>query len=105
VPHVLGRSGRIVAIAFGYPLRSPPSARRSNKILWVPRRTPGAAAAMWIRAQRMEGARRVGVPFIRVVPGGPGPSIVNLPQPGCWRLTLTWSGQSDTLDLAYGAGR
>jgi hypothetical protein len=41
---------------------------------------------------------------MRVVPGGPGPSIVNLPQAGCWRLTLAWSGQTDTLDLAYGTG-
>ena len=104
MPHVLGRSGRIVAIVFAYPLRSPPAQGRNNKILWVPRRTPGAVAAMWIRAQRMEGAQRVGMPFIRVVPGGPGPSIVNLPQAGCWRLTLAWSGQTDTLDLAYGTG-
>jgi hypothetical protein len=37
--------------------------------------------------------------------GGPGPSIVNLPSPGCWKLTLRWSGRVDTLDLEYAANR
>ena len=38
LPHVLGRSGEIAALVFGYPLRSPPAKERSNKILWVSRR-------------------------------------------------------------------
>ena len=104
VPYVLGRSGRIVAILFGYPLRSPPAADRNNKILWVPRTLAKVPAALWIRAQRMQGARAVGAPVGRVLRGGPGPSIVDLPAAGCWRLKLTWSGRSDTLDLVYGAG-
>jgi hypothetical protein len=100
IPHVLGRSQRIVAILFGYPLLSPPSARRKNKILWVARRTPNASA-LRISAQRMSGSSTVGAPVTRKVSGGPGPSIVNLPSPGCWRLTLRWSGRMDTLDLSY----
>jgi hypothetical protein len=35
------------------------------------------------------------------VRGGPGPSIVDLPSPGCWALTLRWSGHVDHLDLEY----
>jgi hypothetical protein len=101
VPHEVGRSGRIAAIIFGDPLRSPPSPGRSNKILWVPRVTPGRFSDLRIRAQRMEGARGVGAPVTRVVAGGPGPSIIDLPAPGCWRLALRWSGRSDTLDLRY----
>jgi hypothetical protein len=104
IPHMLGRSGRIVAIVFGYPLRSPAGPRRNNKILWVSRTTPLAPAALWIRAQQMEGDGPVGTPVERVVQGGPGPSYVNLPQAGCWRLSLAWSGRTDTLDLAYGTG-
>jgi hypothetical protein len=104
VPHVLGRSGRIAAIVFGYPLRSPPAPGRNNKILWVSRSQADAPASLWIRAQRMDGARRVGTPVSRIVRGGPGPSLVDLPEAGCWRLTLTWSGRTDTLDLAYGTG-
>jgi len=28
----------------------------------------------------------------RLVRGGPGPSIINLPTAGCWRLALRWAG-------------
>jgi hypothetical protein len=100
MPHVLGRSQRIVAILFGYPLLSPPSPRRNNKILWVAHRTPNASA-LKIRAQRMSGSSTLGAPATRKVSGGPGPSVVNLPSPGCWRLTLSWSGRVDNLDLRY----
>jgi hypothetical protein len=99
IPHVLGRSGRIVAILFGYPLLSPPPRDHNNKILWVARRANGSA--LRLRAQRMIGSARVGTPVSRTILGGPGPSIVNLPAPGCWRLTLRWAGQTDTLDLRY----
>jgi hypothetical protein len=54
-----------------------------------------------IRAQRMRGSRPVGQHVVRVIRGGPGPSYVNLPSPGCWRLTLRWSGRRDSLDLEY----
>ena len=104
IPHVLGHSGRIVAILFGYPLRSPAAAERNNKILWVSRTLPGTPAALWIKAQRMDGAADVGPAVGRILRGGPGPSIVDMPSPGCWRLTLSWSGRRDTLDLAYGTG-
>ena len=72
MPHTLGRAHGIVAILFGHPLQSPPSGRR-----------------------------KLGRHKVRVVRGGPGPSTINLPAQGCWRLFLTWSGRSDTLDLRY----
>jgi hypothetical protein len=104
IPHVLGRSNQVLAIVFGYPLRSPPAAGRSNKILWVPKTWPKTPAPLWIRAQRLDGARPLGAPIRKIVPGGPGPSIVDLPQAGCWRVKLSWSGRTDELDLAYGVG-
>jgi len=54
-----------------------------------------------IRAQRMHGDRPVGEHLVRVIDGGPGPSYLNLPTHGCWRLTLRWSGRSDELDLDF----
>jgi hypothetical protein len=102
VPYVLGRSGRIVAIVFGFPLRYPPASDRNNKILWVSRTPAKAPAALWIRAVQMDGTRTLGPPQRRIVAGGPGPSIVDLPAAGCWRVTLTWSGRKDSLDLEYG---
>ena len=49
----------------------------------------------------MDGAAAVGVPVARTVLGGPGPSVVDLPAVGCWRLTLDWGDQMDSLDLEY----
>jgi hypothetical protein len=105
IPHVPGASGEIVAILFGYPLLSPPAKTRSNKILWVSRRAQQPLSDLKIRAQRMQGSHAVGPVVTRRVIGGPGPSIVNLPAAGCWRLALRWSRRADTLDLRYRSGR
>lgn len=101
MPHVLGDRGDVAAIVFGYPLLAPPAKTRANKILWVAREHDQPLGDLRIRAQRMRGTQRIGRPVIRVIPGGPGPSIVNLPVRGCWRLTLTWSNRRDQLDLSY----
>jgi hypothetical protein len=101
MPHVLGRSGDIAAIVFGHPLLSPPGKTRANKILWVSRRPIKPPDELRIRAQRMRGDRPVGRHVVRVIVGGPGPSYLNLPAPGCWRLSLRWSGRSDELDLDF----
>jgi hypothetical protein len=101
MPHVLGRSGEIAAIVFGYPLLSPPAKNRANKILWASRRPGKPGADLRIRAQRMRGDRPVGRHVVRVISGGPGPSYLNLPARGCWRLSLQWSGRSDELDVDF----
>jgi hypothetical protein len=102
MPHVLGRKGLIVAILWAEKdaLAAPPRADRNNKVLWVAR-LPWRYSSLWIRAQRMVGTRNVGAPVSRVLKGGPRPSFVNLPEPGCWRLSLHWSGRHDTVDLGY----
>jgi hypothetical protein len=96
VPHVVGDDGRIAPILFGDPLSSPPDDKRADKILWVSREAADGTSDLRIRAQ--EGDTVVE----RKVAGGPGPSTVDLPHPGCWQLTLRWSGQKDRLRLAYG---
>jgi hypothetical protein len=99
----LGRSGQIVAVLFGYPLSQPPAEGRNNKILWVASpASKGAANAdpNLIIEARLDGK---GDPVQRRVDGGPGPSIVDLPEPGCWRLSLSWGGRTDTIDLEYNA--
>jgi hypothetical protein len=97
VPHVLAEDGGIVAVLFGYPLQQPPAPDRSNKVLWVSRVAPEPGGSLVIEG-RLGGS---GAPVRREVPGGPGPSIVDLPDPGCWRLELTWSGGRDTIWLTY----
>jgi hypothetical protein len=100
IPHVLGRSDAIVAILFAYPLQAPPPVTHNNKILWVSRIPVNSLTNLRISAQRIDGTR-LGKPVQRSVEGGPGPSIINLPTPGCWRLSLRWAGRADSLDLQY----
>lgn len=108
VTHVTSAHGRMVAILFGSALYSPPSQEVNNKILWVgkPLETPvqgdaeGGPTSLTIEAQ-LAGTDTV---VRRTVEGGPGPSIIDLPLAGCWRLTLQWGpdpAQQDTMDLRY----
>ena len=101
MPYELGRFGDIAALVFGFPLLSPPPRMHNNKILWVSRVTSQPGSDLRIAAQRMQGTHPLGEPVSRTVTGGPGPSIINLPASGCWRLTLRWSGRVDSLDLDY----
>jgi hypothetical protein len=96
----IGRSAEIAGILFGNPLTVPPPSDHQNKILWVMRH-PIVAPSLEIRAQRMQGAAAIGDPVTQTLDGGPGPSTVDLPVAGCWRLTLTWGGRTDSLDLTY----
>ncbi len=96
MPYVVGDSGDIVAILWaGHdPLQAPPAADRNNKILWVSRVGGGD---LNIRAT-LESS---GQTATRSVPGGPGPSIIDLPAPGCWSLDLTWGSTHDHMQLEY----
>lgn len=94
MPHVLGDSGEIVAAIFGDPLTASRSDGMNNKILWVSKAAhpPGDLVIEATLDRTVE---------TRHVPGGPGPSIIDLPSPGCWRLTLTWPEHRDTMALRY----
>jgi len=98
VPHVFGRGGDILAVLFGNPLKATPDQGRANKILWVSRLPAKMGDTLRITAT-LDGATPETVD--RKVDGGPGPSIVDLPKPGCWRLTLKWQDRTDTMDLTY----
>jgi hypothetical protein len=99
MPHVTGAAGDIVAILWATrdALHSPPLPDRGNKILWVSR-VPFAAADPLIISATLPGSTRTATAS---VPGGPGPSTINLPAPGCWTLHLSWSGHTDELQLRY----
>ena len=99
MPHVLGEAGNIVAILWASrdALHSPPLHDRSNKILWVSRIPLTGLGPLVIKATLAGSARTA----IVSVPGGPGPSIIDLPASGCWTLHLSWSGHTDELKLRY----
>ncbi len=94
VPFVVGERGTILGVLFGQPFSSPAAPDRGNKILWVTR-DPHPAGPLTITAA-LDGA----VTTLEV-PEGPGPSLVDLPTPGCWRLTLAWPDHTDRVAVAY----
>jgi hypothetical protein len=96
MPYVRSTSGNVVAILFGYPLTSPPRKDVANKVLWVWHRWPAGPAQDVHMTARLGGT---GPAFTRGLPPPVGPSYVDLPSPGCWRVTITWPGGSDTIDL------
>jgi hypothetical protein len=99
MPHVMGEAGNIVAILWADrdALHSPSLPDRNNKILWVSRIPITVPDPLVITATLAGGTRAVTVS----VPGGPGPSIIDLPAPGCWTFHLSRSGHTDDLKLRY----
>lgn len=95
VAHPLSAEGHIVAVPFGWPLRERQPEGRSNKVLWIADQDDDGP--MTIDARRESG----GEPVHRELPDGPGPSIVDLPGPGCWQLELSWPGGRDRIYLEY----
>ena len=101
MPHVIGAAGNIVAILWAPrdALHSPPRPDLNNKILWVSRIPFAAPNPLVIRAT-LAGSTHTATAS---VPGGPGPSTIDLPAPGCWTFHLSWSGHTDELQLRYTA--
>ena len=95
MPYVLSDRGSVIAILWSrqHPLSSPAMRDQNNKILWV---SPKAGAPLVIHAHL--GSMSV----TREVAGGPGPSIIDMPQSGCWTFDLAWGGHRDTIRLPYG---
>jgi hypothetical protein len=96
VPFVVGERGTILGVLFGQPFSAPPAPDRGNKILWVTR-DPHPAGPLTITATLGDTTTAV----TREIPDGPGPSLVDLPAPGCWHLTLAWTGHIDRVTVAY----
>jgi hypothetical protein len=105
MPHVLSAHGDIVAVLWARhdPLVTPAPPGRNNKILWVSKPLTGSSS-LEITAQLLVGGSPVGPVQRRVVAGGPGPSIIDMPTAGCWQFTLRWGGSPDTIDLPYASG-
>jgi hypothetical protein len=98
-PYALSSGGDIVAVLFGYPFAAPPSATGGqNKILWVPK--DPSAGELTVDAHLVGTSENADVGDISF-----GPSIVDVPKAGCWRMTLHWSGPTETIDIVYGDKR
>jgi hypothetical protein len=90
---------------FGYPLRAGHPDNPSNKILWAVR-TPQQGAPLVLDAHPL-GAQSPQVRYTRAADSGPGeiyPSIIDVPLPGCWVVSLSWATGKATVELEYAAG-
>lgn len=103
---LVGRRHAIVGHYFAWPkpLRTPPLPDRHNKILWELER-PGLATdtgdlliTASLNDSDVVAHRRVQG---HVTPGGTRPSIINMPEPGCWTFSLRWGDERDTLSVRY----
>ncbi len=65
--------------------------KRSTKVLWV---VEGAGESLTIEGATTNGGATYHAEFEEArMPGGHYPSIISLPEPGCWRLTVS-SGEA-----------
>ena len=96
--YVTSKSGNMIGVLFGDPLHAgtPGPTQAQNKILWVAH--DSTAGAMTIDAELVGSTERV---YLGAVPIGP--SYVNVPQAGCWHLTLHLATGDDSIDVVYGA--
>lgn len=87
----------MIAYVFADPLVAPPVPGRGNKILWV---TKDASVPQFTITGQLEGSAPTTTVTL-VVPAGP--SIVDMPAPGCWHLDLKWGSTTDSINLRWQA--
>ena len=100
-----GHDGNAVAFLFAHPLRAGEPENPANKILWVVKE-PRGVSDLVITAHPLDAAAPT-VHQSEAADSSPGeiyPSIVNVPEPGCWAFTLEWNGNKDTIELPYTQG-
>jgi hypothetical protein len=96
---VTSASGDMVAVLFGYPMQEPRNEKTDgrNKILWVAR--DPTIGPMTVDAQLVGSTDHVNLGPVPI-----GPSYVDVPRAGCWRLTLHLPRGDDTVDIRYVKG-
>ncbi len=102
LPYAVSRPPDVVAVLFAYPLRAGHPENPRNEILWAVGAPRNGSPLV------IEGRFLGGGPTVRLdqepANSGPGeiyPSIVDVPYPGCWELTLRWAGHRAVIDLPY----
>jgi hypothetical protein len=101
VPYVVATPPIAAGFIFGYPLTAGRT-NPNNKILWVVGQ-PRNSSNLELRVHPVNATQPVVVDSIKP-DSGPGqiyPSILDMPQSGCWHFELRWAGHEATVDLRY----
>jgi hypothetical protein len=102
-PYVMSHEANMVGVLFGGSLRAGENVTNpSNKILWIVRE-PRGGASLELTLRRLDGTGEP-VTVVRPADSSPGeiyPSLVDVPEPGCWRVDAVWDGHRASLELDY----
>ena len=90
----------MIGFLYGYPLRAGHPENPSNKILWLVNLQP-RAGSLDISAHPVGAPAPIVKQSAAFLTSGDVPSIIDLPQSGCWHFDLTWSGHHAGMDIAY----
>ena len=102
VYQVRGVDGSILGVVFEGPSDDPSAKGHAKKILWVSSPLSESAPSPSDPDLRIHATLNGSdVAIDRVISGGPGPSIVDVPAAGCWTVILKWSGRTDRLALYF----
>src|SRR5438105_8928040 len=102
LPYAVATPPIAAGFLFGYPLRAGHPDNPANKILWVVGR-PRGGSALTISAHPIG----MSAPLVTTIqpanslPGEIYPSIVDVPDPGCWHLDLAWAGEQASVEVEY----
>jgi hypothetical protein len=102
---VVSHEGNLVGYLFADPLRAPaPKDGTNNKILWIVR-DPRNGKDLHLTLRPVGGGPAVTVTETPdSYPGEIYPSIVDVPEAGCWSVRAEWDGHRATLELPYQQG-
>jgi hypothetical protein len=100
IPWTVGRPPEVVGVMFATELvaKGERPDGSANKILWLIRATI-ASSQVTLRAQPADAATPVVT--LRLTGYQQFPSIVDLPNPGCWRINISW-GPGSTESSTFG---
>jgi len=102
LPYVIAVPDSAAGFLFARPLRAGHPENPANKILWVVR-TPRQGSSLQVDGRPL-GTAGIIVHQSQPANSFPGdiyPSIVDVPDPGCWRFALQWATGRAEVDLDY----
>ena len=102
LPYVIADPSQAAGFIFGNPLRAGHPDNPTNKILWVVG-LPRNGSSLVITGHPLPTATPI-VAQSEPADSSPGeiyPSIVDVPEPGCWHFDLAWAGHHASVDLLY----